>query len=100
MTHRIPLADLTADQLDALYMRLDEEQEVSRRLLAQRQEMAEERYAWQERGDKAEAALERVRQVANRLRLDSPWGRSTADRITAAIDGPSQAATEATEEQQ
>ncbi len=34
--------------------------ETVRRLLAQRQEMAEERYAWQERGDRAEA---RVREL-------------------------------------
>lgn len=41
--------------------RADQAEEAARRALEQRQEMAEERYVWQERGDQAEAALERVR---------------------------------------
>ncbi|NUR04225.1 MAG: hypothetical protein HOY79_49315, partial [Streptomyces sp.] len=38
------------------------EQEASRRLLGQRQQMAEERFAWQERGDKAEARVAELEQ--------------------------------------
>ncbi|MFJ6073664.1 hypothetical protein ACIQFU_22955 [Streptomyces sp. NPDC093065] len=40
---------------------LESERAISRRLLAQRQEMAEERYAWQQRGDRAEAEVKRLR---------------------------------------
>ncbi|WP_329472677.1 hypothetical protein OIE75_41060 (plasmid) [Streptomyces sp. NBC_01723] len=40
---------------------LESERDASRRLLAQRQEMAEERYAWQQRGDRAEAEVKRLR---------------------------------------
>lgn len=38
-------------------------EEAARRALAQRQEMAEERYAWQERGDRAETALAEARRL-------------------------------------
>jgi hypothetical protein len=67
--HRLALSDAlglgTSAPWDAIRERAAELQaevasltEASRRLLEQRQEMAEERYAWQERGDRAE---ERVR---------------------------------------
>ncbi|MFE6355908.1 hypothetical protein ACFVOO_24005 [Streptomyces rochei] len=39
---------------------LSSERDVSRRLLAQRQEMAKERYVWQQRGDRVEAELRRM----------------------------------------
>jgi len=45
----------------------DAADEAAREMLTQRQEMAAERYAWQERGDKAEAALERVRAECDRI---------------------------------
>lgn len=41
----------------ALETALAAEKDISRRLLDQRQEMAAERFAWQERGDRAEAAI-------------------------------------------
>lgn len=70
MTDRTSLDDLTSDDLDALYRRLDSlekhlatEEEVSRRLLQQRQEMAAERFIWQERGDRAEISA-RANRVA------------------------------------
>ncbi|MET7713720.1 hypothetical protein [Streptomyces sp. NPDC005407] len=44
-------------RLERAEAELAAERETSRRLLAQRQEMAAERYAWQERGDKAEHRL-------------------------------------------
>ncbi|KUH38406.1 MULTISPECIES: hypothetical protein [Streptomyces] len=86
------LDEMTDDMLDALYARLDAaferadrlatdltaEWDVSRRLLESRQEMAAERYAWQERGDRAEAraaeleaALDRVRATVTDL-CDEP----------------------------
>jgi len=40
--------------------RANSAEEAERRMLAQRQEMAAERYAWQERGDRAEALLAEV----------------------------------------
>ncbi|HEY9413731.1 MAG TPA: hypothetical protein VIQ30_03150 [Pseudonocardia sp.] len=83
---------------------LTKEQQISRRLFEQRQEMATERYAWQERGDKAEAerdqaraALERVRHElaaieSDRKRLDDDcdaFGDGYADaaaRLRATLD--------------
>ncbi|MEU9498217.1 hypothetical protein [Streptomyces sp. NPDC048196] len=66
------------------------------RLMEQRQELAEERYAWQERGDRAEAALRRVRAEcdaieAERARVDEPFGDGMVDataRVRIAIAGP------------
>ncbi|MDQ0943299.1 hypothetical protein [Streptomyces sp. V1I1] len=71
---RLTVDNITSDQLDQLQDRLKAEQETSRRLLAQRQEMAAERYAWQERGDRAEAELQRLRE-------ESPWLRATAEDL-------------------
>ncbi|MFE6903816.1 hypothetical protein ACFVFJ_44545 [Streptomyces sp. NPDC057717] len=78
---------ITSAALDELYARLDAEEEASRRLLAQRQEMAEERYAWQERGDRAEAAVERARQLASRWAVMRAHG-GAARELRAALDGP------------
>lgn len=41
--------------------RAEQAEEMNQRLLQQRQEMAEERYAWQERGDRAEADRDRLK---------------------------------------
>jgi transcriptional regulator with XRE-family HTH domain len=130
---RIPLDDLTSNDLDRLYDDLDryteivgemndaavlaakkitEADEAARRALAQRQEMAAERYAWQERGDQAEAAIIRVRNACDQLRraavladgqphTDRERGILQAvDRITRALDKPAArpAATQATDE--
>lgn len=51
---------ITDDALDALYARLEAAEETGMRFLAQQQEMAKERYAWQQRGDRAEAELARL----------------------------------------
>ena len=63
-------AGLTADEqqrlrdgIDQLHERAETADEAARRALAQRQEMAEERYAWQERGDRAETALAEARRL-------------------------------------
>ncbi|MET9099979.1 hypothetical protein [Streptomyces antibioticus] len=48
-------------QVDEARAELEQANEAARRALEQRQQMAEERYAWQERGDQAQAAIERVR---------------------------------------
>lgn len=63
--------------------------EAARRAMEQRQEMAEERFAWQERGDRAEGKLTAAREIAARLAahavgfqdvLDEsdrgPWGKT------------------------
>ena len=47
--------------------RADKAEETSRRLLEQRQEMAEERYAWQQRGDRAERDARIYRDRLERL---------------------------------
>lgn len=44
------------------------------------------------RVEQAEAAIDRVRAIANQIALDSPWGRTTADRIRAALDNPKESA--------
>ncbi|WP_060887649.1 hypothetical protein [Streptomyces caniscabiei] len=82
--------------------RADSAEEFSRRALEQRQEMAAERYAWQQRGDRAEAALVRVRALAARIRHGAPWTANhdnIADRIeaAAALGEAGPAATQATE---
>lgn len=56
---RAQAAELEVQRLQA---EIEQLTEASRRFLNQRQEMAEERYAWQERGDLAEERLTRVRQ--------------------------------------
>ncbi len=101
---RIPLDHLTSDQLDRLYDDLDryaevlgemneqavqqtkaiaDEEATSRRLLEQRQEMAQERFAWQERGDRAEAALAKVAGLRDDLRgiTGARWIADALDNI-------------------
>jgi hypothetical protein len=81
-------AEAAAEQrADRLAADLKAELDVNRRLFTQRQEMAAERYAWQERGDRAEAraraleaALDRVRAVAPMLdALDTLIATSSRD---------------------
>ncbi|MDP9953112.1 MULTISPECIES: hypothetical protein [Streptomyces] len=64
-------ADRFTTELRDLVRRLEDEEDASRRLLVQRQEMAAERWAWQERGDRAQA---RVRE------LEAEGARLTAGR--------------------
>ncbi len=61
LTRRAPLLGEYATEIERLRGALEGERDASRRLLAQRQEMADERYAWQQRGDRAEAEVERLR---------------------------------------
>jgi hypothetical protein len=68
--------------------RADRAEEFSRRALAQRQEMAEERYAWQQRGDRAEAAIARAREAATWIRRNYPALTHVNDRLAAALDQP------------
>jgi hypothetical protein len=62
------------DELDLAEMLVAEKnaraaEEAGRRALAQRQEMAAERYAWQERGDRAERERDQARATNQRLNL-------------------------------
>ncbi|WP_236241138.1 hypothetical protein [Streptomyces sp. CC228A] len=54
-------------EIQQLRDELAAERDVSRRLLDQRQEMAAERYAWQERGDRAEQRAERAAAECDRI---------------------------------
>ncbi|MEV0443522.1 hypothetical protein AB0I46_31850 [Streptomyces spectabilis] len=54
------LTDQAAEGID-WKAKYEAECDTSRRLLTQRQELAEERYAWQERGDRAEAEVKQLR---------------------------------------
>lgn len=76
---------ITDDALDKLHAEVEQANEAARQALKQRQEMAEERYVWQQRGDRAEAAIERVRA----LRQPFVMWRD----IAAALDGTKQPAT-------
>jgi hypothetical protein len=131
MTDRKTLDQMTSDDLDQMYEQLERAQrvamdvldepappcpdpiecgheaalgqaeEAARRALEQRQEMAEERYAWQERGDRAEAAIARVRAVVADL-ARAGWSQAAIGRrIREALDEPAPvsgpAATQATE---
>jgi len=71
MTDRIPLDHLTSDDLDALYATLEFTEAALSRMR-----------------DRLEVTHVRVRRVADQIALDSPWGRSTAGRIRAALDEP------------
>jgi hypothetical protein len=77
--------------------RADSAEEGARRALAQRQEMAEERYAWQQRGDRAEAALARVGDLQERwLKAGPPplgvsmsrWWDARLIELQAALNTP------------
>ncbi len=66
------------DRAEDLTAEVEQLTETSRRLLEQRQEMAAERFAWQERGDRAEA---RVRQ----LEAAAPVDRATVEEHRLAL---------------
>jgi hypothetical protein len=68
---------------------LEQANEAARKALEQRQEMAEERYAWQQRGDRAEAEAERLRELlgSEKERADAAIRREeTAEEAQAAIE--------------
>ncbi|WP_329126160.1 hypothetical protein [Streptomyces sp. NBC_01353] len=76
-------AEERAEQAEAA---LAAEQDISRRLLEQRQEMAAERYAWQERGTKAEATIERMKRTNRMVNGGARESRERAERAEAAIE--------------
>ncbi|MCL7377445.1 hypothetical protein [Streptomyces sp. 35G-GA-8] len=86
---------ITDDELDRLYAdqarltdQLANEQTISRRLFEQRNDMAVERYAWQERGDRAEATIARVRQLAERWRYTADRKNTALPELHAALNEP------------
>lgn len=78
-------ADRFTTELRDLVRRLEDEEDTSCRLLAQRQEMAEERHTWEKRGDKAEAAIERVRKLATQWAVLRTYG-GAAYELRKALD--------------
>lgn len=72
-----PNIDLLCKENARLRAELESANESARKALEHRQEMAEERYAWQERGDRAEA-------LAARLRAELEQARATAPALTEA----------------
>lgn len=103
VSDRIPLDNLTSDALDALYDDRDRADKSARRALEQRQEMAEERYIWQQRGDRAEAALARVRALAEEWRKSGKEPNAwifmgdAATAVVALLDEPGPATAQATD---
>ncbi|WP_370667068.1 hypothetical protein [Streptomyces sp. IBSBF 2507] len=79
----LPATTDQAAEVARLRAALEGECEASRRLLAQRQEMAEERYAWQERGDRAEAEVQQLRTEMERRTLMLHASRDVAKRLRA-----------------
>lgn len=82
--------------------RADSADDAARRALAQRQEMAEERHIWQQRGDRAEAVNARARAECDRIEHDMQGSeddgmRTALIRIRAALDEPGPATAQATE---
>ncbi len=100
MTDRIPLDDLTSDQLDALY---DQLAAAHRRIKTLEHVAAGNKRHVQAIVpdlERAEAALVRVHHLADLIHAGAPWlsnHTETAARIRNAIAGPASAATEAAE---
>lgn len=100
-----PATPVLVSEYNDLVARVAEAEAASRRALKQRQEMAEERYIWQQRGDRAEAALNRVRRLAEFTRDHVASARDDtalaqhelACAVLDALDEPGPAATQATE---
>lgn len=91
MTDRIPLDDLTSDQLDALYDQLD----AAHRRIKTLEHVAagNKRHVQAIVPDleRAEAALARVHHLADLIHAGAPWTANhseLATRIRAAITGP------------
>jgi hypothetical protein len=61
-----PAMPILISEYNQLVAQVAEAEAGARRALEQRQEMAEERYIWQERGDRAEAAVKRVHDLRDR----------------------------------
>ncbi|MGW6222253.1 hypothetical protein ACWF8U_20485 [Streptomyces olivaceus] len=98
MTDRIPLDDLTSDQLDALYDQLAAAQERAenfegRAAAFERRHATLKRahIALAEQAGRDQAALARVHHLADLIHAGAPWlsnHTETATRIRAAITGP------------
>lgn len=83
MTERIPLDDLTSDQLDQLHDDLDRYEEVVGELNAANTGLARQ-------AGRAEAAITQVRALAARIRQGVPWTANDDDiaaHILRALDG-------------
>jgi hypothetical protein len=78
------------DRAEDLTAEVQQLTEASRRLLKQRQEMAAERFAWQERGDRAEARVRQLEAVASVDRaavLNEAAGAIAADAALRETEG-------------
>lgn len=80
-------------EMEQLAADRDASDEAARRALDQRQEMAAERYEWQQRGDRAEAAIARVRDIAADMQ-NITGARTWANWLTAALATPAADPTE------
>ncbi|BBC35254.1 hypothetical protein SGFS_065480 [Streptomyces graminofaciens] len=85
------------DGIDQLHERAETADEAARRALAQRQEMAEERYAWQERGDRAEAKLTAVAGLIADHEGDEWAAHPATTQLRAALNGEQPAVPDGTD---
>ncbi|MCU1612607.1 MAG: hypothetical protein JWO98_147 [Frankiales bacterium] len=72
-------------RIEQLTAERDQSEDAAWRFLAQRQEMAAERYEWQRRGDRAEAERDSLGREADRLRKDWVQMRTRAEQAEATI---------------
>ena len=102
-----PAMPILISEYNALVAQVAEAEASARRALEQRQEMAEERYIWQQRGDRAEAAVGRVRALADRWVKAGPpplgtpiarWVDRRLVELNTALAEPAPATTQATDE--
>lgn len=76
-------ADRFTTELRDLVRRLEDEEDATRHLLTQRQEMAAERHTWQERGDQAERMARDLAPQVERLTTAYVELTTEVERLTA-----------------
>ncbi len=74
-------------RVDQLTAERDDSDEYVRRAMEQRRDMAEERFIWQERGDRAEATVERMKRTNRMVNGSAQEARERAEKAEAERDG-------------
>ena len=72
-------------RVDQLTAERDDSDEYVRRAMEQRQQMAEERFIWQERGDRAEATVERMKRTNRMINAEAKKARERAESAEAKV---------------
>ena len=72
-------------RVDQLTAERDDSDEYVRRAMEQRRDMAEERFIWQERGDRAEATVERMKRTNRMINAEAKKARERAESAEAKV---------------